>query len=460
MKRISKRRIFTLIGTIVFTIMMFSLFIYYKDNQPKNVLLSFEVLSENVDGYDVYYDTDGDKLWNDKEAANAVYSKTGEKEQLKFSIPSDSKNIRIDFGTSLKQIQISNLSFKKNGTIKLEYDKLQKIKSDENDVNINNNDEAIDINVTGEDSYIVLDNISDEISPILKENIVINIGLGILSLILGYVMATSFLELKRSIDFIKISINNKSIIKSLSKNDFKSKYASSYLGIIWGFIHPLITIAVYWFVFQVGFRSGDVGNVPYVLWFISGIIPWFFFSEALPSATNAFIEYSYLVKKVVFKIEILPTVKIISAVFVHLFFILFLFIITLIYKRMPTIHILQFIYYSFAMMFLVFSVSIFTSAVVLFFRDLSQVVSIIVNVGFWATPIGWQIGILPANIGRLFKLNPMYYIVTGYRDSFIDKIFIWQRPYETLYFWLFCIVTLCLGVRMYYKLKPHFSDVL
>ena len=63
-----------------------------------------------------------------------------------------------------------------------------------------------------------------------------------------------------------------------------------------------MTIAVYWFVFQVGFRSADVdGNYPFILWFMAGIIPWFFFSEALSSCTNVFMEYSYLVKKVLAK---------------------------------------------------------------------------------------------------------------------------------------------------------------
>ena len=132
----------------------------------------------------------------------------------------------------------------------------------------------------------------------------------------------------------------------------------------------------------------------------------------------------------------------------------------IVYKRFPDIYSLQFIYYSIAMMALVFSLSIFTSAVMLFFRDLGQIIGIIVSVGFWATPIGWSVGILPDNIARIFKLNPMYYIVTGYRDSFIDKTFVWQRPYQTIYFWLFCIVVFCLGVKIYYKLKPHFSDVL
>lgn len=112
------------------------------------------------------------------------------------------------------------------------------------------------------------------------------------------------------------------------------------------------------------------------------------------------------------------------------------------------------------MIILVFCISLITSSVILFFRDLGQIIGIILNVGFWATPIGWTIDMLPGVVQRIFKLNPMYYIVTGYRDSFIDKVYFWERPYETLYFWAFCLVAFCFGVKLFKKLKPHFSDVI
>lgn len=460
MKKISKRNVFTIIGTIVCTIIMFSLFSYYKEHQTENITLSLDIESEVVDGYQVYYDVAGNKEWSEVNSSKNTYSTAGKKDDLKFIIPIEAKNIRIDFGNAPKNIKVSNIFFKRNGKINLDFDELNKLKTDENEIDISQNNEILEVEAKGNDSYIVLSNIDNTISPILTENKLIDIGLAILSLLLGFLLTSSLLSLKKSLKFIKSSFDNKDLIKSLAVNDFKSKYVSSYLGIIWAFINPLITIAVYWFVFQIGFRSGDVGDVPYILWFISGIIPWFFFSEALPSATNSFIEYSYLVKKVLFKIEILPTVKILSAVFVHLFFVLFLFVVMIVYRGVPEVYSFQFIYYSFAMMCLVFAISVFTSSVILFFRDLGQIIGIIVSVGFWATPIGWQLGILPVNIGRIFKLNPMYYIVTGYRDSFIDNIFIWQRPYETIYFWLFCIVVFSLGVKIFYKLKPHFSDVL
>ena len=90
---------------------------------------------------------------------------------------------------------------------------------------------------------------------------------------------------------------NRRLVAKLAKNDFKTRYAGSYLGIVWAFIQPVITILVYWFVFSVGFRSGtgDLG-VPFVLYLVAGIVPWFFFQDALMGGTNSLLEYNYLVK--------------------------------------------------------------------------------------------------------------------------------------------------------------------
>ena len=91
---------------------------------------------------------------------------------------------------------------------------------------------------------------------------------------------------------------NRRLVAKLAKNDFKTRYAGSYLGIVWAFIQPVITILVYWFVFSVGFRSGtgDLG-VPFVLYLVAGIVPWFFFQDALIGGTNSLLEYNYLGKK-------------------------------------------------------------------------------------------------------------------------------------------------------------------
>ena len=145
--------------------------------------------------------------------------------------------------------------------------------------------------------------------------------------------------------------NNRRLIWSLSKNDFKTRYAGSYLGIVWAFVQPVITILVYWLVFEKGFSAKPemfkAGvEVPFVVYLTSGLVPWFFFSEAVSNSTNALLEYNYLVKKVVFKISILPIIKIIAAGFIHVFFVGVLLVITWIYGYHVTPYTFQLIYYS------------------------------------------------------------------------------------------------------------------
>lgn len=249
----------------------------------------------------------------------------------------------------------------------------------------------------------------------------------------------------------------------LAVNDFKTKYAGSYLGIVWAFVQPVVTIVVYWFVFSVGLKSSNVDHYPFVLYLTTGIIPWFFFQEALNGGTNALLEYNYLVKKVVFKISILPIVKIISASFVHVFFVAFSLILCCGYGYFPSLYILQLVYYMFCTFCFVLALVYATSSVVIFFRDLTQIISIILQVGVWLTPIMWDINTVMADyplIIRIFKLNPMYYVVTGYRDSMLGQVNVMAHISWGLYFWVVTAVLFGIGAFMFKRLKPHFADVL
>ena len=135
-------------------------------------------------------------------------------------------------------------------------------------------------------------------------------------------------------------IKNRSLIWSLAKNDFKKRYAGSYLGAIWAMVQPVVTVVMYYIVFDKIFQTkaqamaGDM-PIPYVLFLTAGLVPWFYFSESLTHGTQALTEYSYLVKKVVFNIDILPIIKVVAATFIHLFFLLVLLVIGCIYHYYP-----------------------------------------------------------------------------------------------------------------------------
>ncbi|MEE0419931.1 MAG: ABC transporter permease [Lachnospiraceae bacterium] len=264
---------------------------------------------------------------------------------------------------------------------------------------------------------------------------------------------------------LKYLVTEHKLIWTLAKNDFKTKFAGSYLGIVWALVQPIVTVLVYWFVFQVGLRqTADFNGCPFVLWMLAGLVPWFYFQEAMVGGTNVLMEYSYLVKKVVFKIEILPMIKMISALFIHLFFVCVAVALFCINGKFSGPYALQVIYYSFCMFALALGLCYVTSAVAVFFRDLLQIVNIILQVGVWATPIMWNLtdpGLgLPNLLVMVFKLNPMYYIVYGYRDALVYKVWFWEHPGLTLYFWAFTIIMFLLGSRIFKRLRVHFADVL
>lgn len=314
-------------------------------------------------------------------------------------------------------------------------------------------------------NYLVFNNL--EIRDGILKNLteykqILNLFLKIvISLLIDIILYLIIKKSKSVLLLVNELRTNKNLIWNLAKNDFKTKYAGSYLGIIWAFVQPIVTIFVYWFVFQFGLKaSSPVENIPFILWFSVGLIPWFFFSEALMNSTNCLVEYSYLVKKIVFKISILPIVKIISALFIHLVFVGFILLIYILYGYYPQIYLFQLIYYIFCTFFLILSLSYATSSILIFFKDLGQIISIFLQIGLWMTPIMWSYTIIPEKYQWIPKLNPMYYIVEGYRDTFINHVWFWERYFQTAYFWVFCLGLFVTGAIVFKKLKPHFADVL
>ena len=440
---------------LILLIILSNILIIYKVQlkNPNHIDLKISVQSDKNDIYQVFYSEDS--IFSEEKSEKLAYNNIGQFEELSFNIPTNISFLRIDTGANKGIVFINDIKLKylyKEFSIPLTSIKV----IDSNDIkNINHSGSILSLESTGQDPSIVF-NIRDYITTItdnMKINFLIKMFFCVLIDIIN--KSGSVLQLVTDLN------NNRSLIWNLAKNDFKTKYAGSYLGIIWAFINPVITILIYWFVFQYGLKAGSpVQGTSYIFWLMSGLIPWFFFQDALINATNCMLEYSYLVKKVVFKISVLPIIKIISSVFVHFVFIIFLLIVGVIQGKYPDIMTIQMIYYSICTFFLVLGISYATSSIILFFRDLSQLIGILLQIGMWMTPIMWPYTILPDKLKWFAKLNPMYYIVEGYRDTLINKVWFWDRYFQTVYFWLLSISFFVLGSIIFKKLKPHFSDVL
>lgn len=259
--------------------------------------------------------------------------------------------------------------------------------------------------------------------------------------------------------FYKEILDKKTLILNLTKRDFKQRYAGTYLGVFWVYFQPLMYISVLYVVFTYGLRSAPRGNVPFISYLISGMIPWMFFSENLNGSSNIIKQYSFLVKKINFRLSILPIVKLLSSILPHLVFIVIAMGVVLINGKSIDLYFLQVFYYTFAMVSLLFGISLITSSLNIFLPDVAKLISIFTQFGFWLTPILWDINKIPEKYHWMIELNPMVYIVNGYRDSLLYGRLFTENIGQTIYFWIFTISMILIGSFVFRKLRPHFAEV-
>lgn len=265
---------------------------------------------------------------------------------------------------------------------------------------------------------------------------------------------------KEAIRFIRHIYEKKLLIYELTKRDFKQKYTSNLLGFSWAIIEPLTTMIIFWLVFGIGLRSGQAMGVPFVAYLITGIASYGFFQSAMSQATNSLHMYSFLIKKVDFRVSIVPLVKIFSELFLHCIVLAMAALIIIGNGIYPNLYWLQVVYYMFAVSVLLLGLSWITSSINLFFPDITNIVNIILRFFFFLTPLFWDPQMFPAGVIKVLKLNPLYYIVEGYRNSLLFARPFWENWYYGLYFWAVTAILLLLGVVVFMRLRPHFADVI
>ncbi len=267
--------------------------------------------------------------------------------------------------------------------------------------------------------------------------------------------------LARLISFLKTLYKNRYMIKSFAIADLKKRYTGSFGGIIWSVVQPLVMIFTYYIIFSYVFGmkvQADYGTKSYALWLVGGLIPWFFFSQTVSRSSGALQEYSSLVTKTLFPSEIIPICLLVSGVIDHLIGLAILVIFSVVISGgISPLSAIVLIYFS-LMVVMTLGFSWALSSLNVFVRDVGQVVGIVLNVWFYYTPIFYPIGIIPEKYKIILKLNPMYHVVEGYRNSIIKGAY--PDPYHILYLAAVSFTVFVLGGLLYKRLKPAFADVL
>lgn len=248
----------------------------------------------------------------------------------------------------------------------------------------------------------------------------------------------------------------------LTTRDLKVRYSTSALGWLWSVLDPLLMAAIYWFVFTQVFDRGAVGSHPYIVFLLTALLPWTWFSGAIGDSTKAFTRDAKLIRSTTIPRSIWVARIVLSKGIEYVFSIpvLALFVIGTQFAGDPVeraqIH-WQVVFYPLAIVLqagLTLGIGLIVAPLVVFFRDLERAVRLLLRLGFYASPIIFSL----ADLGRIHPameivgaINPFSGVVTLYRSGFFPDEFSWL-PIATSVAWT--AVLLVVGALAFRRTVP------
>lgn len=261
---------------------------------------------------------------------------------------------------------------------------------------------------------------------------------------------------------LRVVLNSRELLKALVLRDIKSRYTGSLFGFAWLIINPIVMLAIYTFVFSVVFNarwgvSGSGSKLEFALVLFAGMMIFNLFSEVVSRAPTIILQNSNLVKKVVFPLEILVVASFGSALFnfISSFFV-WLLLYFIVYGNMSvTLFLLPL--FMLPCMFFIIGVGLIISALGVYLRDLQQVISLLMTVLLFMSPVFYPITALPEEYRHYLYLNPMTYIVEGFRGIVYFNSFSY---YDFFLFFITSIFIVSGGYYFFNKARRGFSDVI
>ena len=265
-------------------------------------------------------------------------------------------------------------------------------------------------------------------------------------------------------DFVRlVTINVKNVRRTyaMAQVTLTKRYSGSAFGVAWSLIKPLVFVAAYWFAIAIGIRGNKpMGSVPYILWLIPGIMPWFFISDSLTIGGGAVRSNSHFVTKMVYPVATLPVSEVMSLFFVHLMMMCISTAVFVVSGFGLSVYFLQLPYYMLCVFVFCVVMATLLSALTAISQDVLQAVKSLITLLFWLTPVLWSADNLGAPLKQVIFANPMVYIFSGYRNTFVYQRWFFQDWQYTLYFWGTMVVLALLASFIFTKLEPEFADVL
>jgi teichoic acid transport system permease protein len=266
---------------------------------------------------------------------------------------------------------------------------------------------------------------------------------------------------KEIVAIIKEQFKHMGMISRMSRYEDKATYQSHYLGLAWQILNPLIQIGIYYLVFGLGVNQGrEVSGVPFIIWMLIGITAWFYISSSILGASNSIHRQVGMVAKMKFPVSVLPTINIVSNLSSYFPMVIIVVLTMLGFGIMPTIYWIQYLYYFFCMFAFLFAFGLLNATITVLIRDYHIFLQSVLRLLFYVSGPIWDIQNrnLPVWMIKILRINPIYYIIEGFRDAFLSREWFWQKTAYGLVFWGIVFTLLILGSHLHMKFRAKFVD--
>ncbi|MBC1605227.1 ABC transporter permease [Listeria rocourtiae] len=269
--------------------------------------------------------------------------------------------------------------------------------------------------------------------------------------------------MKETVQILKEQVQHFNKITRIARYDQRATYQSHYLGMLWEVLSPTLQVLIYYFVFGIrmnGASSMDAG-VPYIVWMLAGMIPWFFISAIIISGANSIYSNLSLVSRVKFPMSILPSITIFKSLYSYATMLVILLGFLFINHLFPTIYWTQFFYYFVCMCLFLYAISLLNATITILFRDYQLIIGSAMRLLFFISGAVIDVTANPDSLmTKMLKLNPFVYIIEGFRDSFFSRQWFFAEPWWTAYFWGITLLVLGVGSLLHLRFKDRFMDYL
>jgi len=231
-------------------------------------------------------------------------------------------------------------------------------------------------------------------------------------------------------------------------------------GFVWSVIHPIVLLVCYYFVLTVILRARlgpESGTQNFALYLFCGILPWLMFQETVLRNCTSVTENANLITKTVIPSEVLPIAIMISNLIHHLIGLVILFGALILFHSVELSVLWVFAYLP-VLIVLAQGLGWLVSSLNVFFRDTTQVLTVLMVFWFWFTPIFYPTEMIPERYRIIMAINPMATVVTGYRNAFLQMAP--PRPEHIAILVVWTAIIFLAGALFFRQTKAAFADVL